>query len=885
MVSVIVLVIFVLGVTVNLSLTLADDIRPAEPLHLEVLQLTSQPKTELLTRFRSQLSLKLRVTNQSGSVLVLNRSQLQLKCEDQSCSLLRFAPSNRLLKEKQDVTDGETIEGWISFEVSRPTSSEPTLEFIWNVKGTVQSIDLNQELRRLIQARVVHVGYQNRIAVLSINRPIDLMTLWVLDEQLRSLKKQGVERLVLAANAEKARRLPGPIANWLQLANGTAQTARRKTVRGFPLPSRFLEFHVTGLQYGKSTAGQMMHRNRELAVAAAARTLYERLSLEDALKELRSSEAGIRRTTLESNIDRLPPEDLTRVLGSVASSHAADRQLILEMLDRISNPMGVEILRATLLSTLHLPPTSSTSIAPETAAVAARTLVRCIVPQTDAALQEIWAAAENIPSLQGTIVAEILRTRDYRWTPLVSKFATGQLNRLSATVAHQEVNTPTTQQDFAYSRLLRDVLQFLHHNDRTFAQVAREKVADVTVPDIQDELLHIVIDTGTIALARDCIAARIDRGAVTKALLEMIHQLPDSDWTIRLSELPAAEGAEKSLRSATLMAAVRCATDSQLNTIIDDIGQFDSSARAQLFRQLIAMEHPRCPEVLKESLEGNESEFGMALRHLPIGASPEMLQLVINRYERFLRTASEQGDLDTTAFRMAQQLLRRLIQIDHPEARRMINRSLISPVPGIREEAGQQRAAHVNRSRTRRQKRDVWALKRDRKYAEALEKVNALLGQDPFCADFLMLRASLNLRDNKIESAYADVIEASRLSPGDVITESTIALLQVRSGKIQQGLNYAEDVMKQVPPTAGTYYGWTLYNTACVYGRAIEKQDTVSAEEQKQYLDRAMVLMHQAADAGISDVTHLLADPDLVTLHEHAEWPALVQQIITNKEK
>ena len=46
-----------------------------------------------------------------------------------------------------------------------------------------------------------------------------------------------------------------------------------------------------------------------------------------------------------------------------------------------------------------------------------------------------------------------------------------------------------------------------------------------------------------------------------------------------------------------------------------------------------------------------------------------------------------------------------------------------------------------------------------------------------------------------------------------------------------------------------------------------------------------MCIRDRAADAGISDVTHLLADPDLVQLPEHAEWPALVQQIITNKEK
>jgi hypothetical protein len=883
--AVIAQVTMLLFAAASVSTSWAEDAaKSVGPLHLEILEITSRPANQLLTRLNSRVSLYLKVTNQSGNVLTLHRSQLHLKCDDQPCDDHHQSPPDPLLPEEQTVADGEVIEGWISFHVSRPTSSEPNLEFIWNVNDTAQTIDLNQVLRQLVRARLEHVGYQNRIAVLSINRTIDLMTMWVLDEQFRSLKKRGVERLVLAANAEKAKRLPGPIAKWLQLANGTAQTTRRTTVRGFPLPARFCEFHVTGFQYGKSTAGQIMHRNRELAVAAAARTLYERLSIENALKELRSSEAGIRRTTLECNIDRLPPKDLTRVLDSIESSHAADRQLILEMLDRISNPMGVESLRATLLSSLNAPPTSSTSIAPATAAVAAQTLVRCIVPQTDAALREVWAAAENNSSLQETMVAEILRTRDYRWTQLVSEFATRQLNRLLAAPAMPEDSTSGTQQDFAYSRILRDVLRFLHDNDRTFAQVAREKVPNIIVPDLQDELLRIVIDTGAISLAKRCLTARLDRGTITKTLLRIIHQLPDSSWTVRLSELYSSNDISKSLRSQTLMAAVRCATDEQLNTIIDNIDQLDSSARSQLFRQLAAMEYPRCPELLKQSLDGNEIEFGTALRHLPIGTSPEMLQLVINRYEIFLQTASDHGDLDTTAFRMAQQLLRRLIQMDHPEARRMVNRSLISPAPGLREEAGRQKAANDNRSRTRRQKRDIWDLKRDKKYAEAREKVDTLIEQDPFCADFLMIRASLKLRDNQVKSAYVDVVEASRLSPGDVITESTVALLQVRSGELQQGLDYAETVMKQVPSTGGTYYGWTLYNTACVYGRAIE-QSEVSPEDQKQFLDRAIVLMHLAADAGISDAPHLLADPDLVTLHEHSEWSSIVKQITANMKK
>lgn len=862
----------------------AADGDPAGPLRLELLQLTSEPFSGLLTRFKRPVSLQLRVTNETDSPLLLECARLKVFCEDELCRRASPSRPRLFMDEPQELAPGETVEGWVAFRVNRSASTEPPLRLSWEIGDAIQSISLNQVLRDLVNCRVVQVGYENRISILSIDRSIDLMTLWVLDEQFRSLRNRGVERLVLNVDLGKSARLPPKISNWLQLANRTAMANRRVIVRGFPAPVQFGEFHVCGYQYGNSSTGSIMHQSLELAVAAAARTLYERLPTAAAAAQLDSTEAGIRRAAMESCIDRLSSADLSRILSKVESGFGSDRQLVLELLDRVSNPLGLQALRATLLSYLNAPRDTSVSFASATAAVAAETLVRCIGPQTEAVLAEVWAAAHDNESIRTLIIEEVLRTRDYRWVPLAADFAAEQLDHFSADQSKTDTTTEESKPRVRDPKLLRNVLQFLYNNDPGFVVTARQRLQDVTSPDIQDELLRIVVDAGEFALARECITKRLDHGVISKKLLAMIHRLPDSQWTSRLLELQSNKDFRKRDRAPTLMAAVRCATDEQLDIIIDDVDSLDQAARSQLFRQLITMNHPRCVELLKKSLDGKETEFSTALRSLTFGMSPEILQLVVNRYDLIRHAAIERGTLEGTDYRMAATLLAQLGQIDHPEARRMINLSVISPEAGLRREAASQRQRSDNRSRTRIQKSEIWKLKKNKQYDAAMGKVNALIERDPFDAESLMIRASLNLRDDQVEAALADVVEANRLSPGDVITESTVALVHVRSGRVKSGIEYAEAVREQVPSSGGPYYGWTLYNTACVYGRAIELPD-VSAADSEQFLERAIELMHQAADAGVHDEAHVLNDPDLVTLHNHPEWSSILDQITTNEYK
>ncbi|MFN9968501.1 MAG: hypothetical protein ACK58T_01265, partial [Phycisphaerae bacterium] len=102
-----------------------------------------------------------------------------------------------------------------------------------------------------------------------------------------------------------------------------------------------------------------------------------------------------------------------------------------------------------------------------------------------------------------------------------------------------------------------------------------------------------------------------------------------------------------------------------------------------------------------------------------------------------------------------------------------------------------------------------------------------------------------------------------------------IALVMVRTGHLDAGLQMAEETLALIPDDEGT-----LYNTACVFARAAEAsldQDQLRI----QYLTRATDLLRRSASAGFSDVEHLQNDPDLIILHDHADWPEIVRLVTT----
>ena len=150
---------------------------------------------------------------------------------------------------------------------------------------------------------------------------------------------------------------------------------------------------------------------------------------------------------------------------------------------------------------------------------------------------------------------------------------------------------------------------------------------------------------------------------------------------------------------------------------------------------------------------------------------------------------------------------------------------------------------------------------------------------DPCLSEAYLLRSSLLLRQDRLDEALRDLKRADELCPEELSTRSTIALVLVRQGEFQAGLKMADETLLLDPNEEST-----LYNTACVYGRAVEARE-ISAEQRMKYLDETLRLLQSSITAGFSDPDHLRQDPDLACLHSHAAWPDVLRSVEENQTR
>ena len=89
---------------------------------------------------------------------------------------------------------------------------------------------------------------------------------------------------------------------------------------------------------------------------------------------------------------------------------------------------------------------------------------------------------------------------------------------------------------------------------------------------------------------------------------------------------------------------------------------------------------------------------------------------------------------------------------------------------------------------------------------------------------------------------------------------------------MKAGLEYAEKLVVTAPRDLSS-----LYNGACCYSRALANPD-VSDEQQQRYGDRAIELLRLTIATEWGDFEHLQKDEDLVAIHTHPDWLAVVEE-------
>ncbi|MBL8809384.1 MAG: hypothetical protein JNM43_04325 [Planctomycetaceae bacterium] len=820
-----------------------------------------------------RLGLQVEVENTREENLRLQSSQFSLLVDNQPASLLQ----DQSTFSQSALKKGDKGKGTCWFTIPVP-ASEPKLILQWGgsaepkenngdkapaEKGSVQ-IDVNEVLRSLCKVNVNRTGPEQCLALVTINRNLDIPSTWILQDKLKQIAADGVERVIILPSNGANTNLFDEVATWLA-------TMIEQPV-GAPVPNSplsrpnfsFKALALAGLTTGAPTSpfrsrrAIRQFRTDDEAIAELLTPVYRFIPVDQAIADLRNTKTGIRRAALAGAIDRLTETQAAAIMEQ-ARSGSEDLQLeVASYLNLIPGTQAVDALKELSLKT-------DSKVAP----VALTGLATSRDESAVKAMAEVWEAGSDRPILRSTAVLAMVRADDDRWTPLVASFVDTELKKA---VAGESGTSPLEH--------FSEAIEFLRqrqHSD-TLLRV-RQQVAHVKAPAFQDvliEYLNRINRTEDRELLRTVVSDRMKAAQISSPVRFAAMQIRDSSWTEPLLDEYRKVSETRSMDRVSLHAALLCASPEQLDALLKNRSSLPASARGELLTYLYSIEHPQWRTLAVEMVSTANNEASVAIQLLGQDASEESLQILRQRLTDFVQSLEGTPDASVEGQHHLQMLLAQLAAFVHPECRRQMNQMTRSSNDYIRERAVAQVENARRRSPAYRNLLEEYQFRKAGQIPEAMAALERGIKADPFLPEVWVRRASSRMHAGKFEESMADLEEAERLSPEDSEVLSMIALVRVRLGKIEDGLRAAEDLITQGPKD------WTaLYNGACTYARATENA-SVSAEDKTRYADRAIVLLNLTADQKFNDHEHLVVDEDLLSLHNHPQWQAVVDRAKAN---
>ncbi len=821
-----------------------------------------------------RLGVQLEFENTREENIRLQPSQFSLLVDNQAAGSLQ----DQSTFSSSSVKKGEKTRGTCWFTIPVPTN-EPRLELRWGGAGVSEDgaeksgdeneaegirIDVNKALRNFCKVSVTKTGPEQCLAIVSVSRNLDIPSTWVLQESLRQISQDGVERVIITPAEGATVNLFDEVATWLS-------TMIEQPV-GSPVPNSplarpsftFKAVALAGLTQGAPTSpfrnrrAIRQFRTDDEAIAEMLTPVYRFIPVEQAIADLRSTKTGIRRAALAGAIDRLTESQAEAIMAQ-AKSGSEDLQMeVASYLNLIPGTQAVDALRQLSLKT-------DSKVAP----VALTGLATSRDESAVGAMAEVWEAGADRPLLRSTAVLAMVRADDDRWIPLVASFVDAELIKAAA----GESGTSPLEH-------FTEALEFLRqrqHSD-TLLRV-RQQISKVSVPAFQDSLIEYLNRSNRTEdreLLRTVVSGRMKAGQISSPVRYAAIQIRDSAWTEPLLQEYRKVSETRSMDRVSLHAALLCASREQLDSLLKDRSSLPVNARGELLTYLYSIEHTEWKKLAIEMLATGNNESSVAVQLLAQDASEESLKILRTRLVDYVQSLEGTPDASVEGQHHLQLLLSHLAAFVHPECRRSMNQMTRSSNDFVRERAVAQVENARRRSPAYRNLVEEYQLRKAGQETEALAALERGIKADPFLPEVWIRRASSRMHKGKFEESMADLEEAERLSPEDSEVLSMIALVLVRLGKTEDGLKAAEDLIAQGPKD------WTgLYNGACAYSRATENS-AVSAEDKTKYADRAMVLLNLTADQKFGDHEHLVVDEDLISLHQHPQWSAVVDRVKAN---
>ena len=779
----------------------------------------------------------------------------------QSYSLQTMQP-----EKSRTVPPGGQLSFWLVFPKLGVSNTVPKCKLRLQLGETKKEIDINAVQRALLAMETERIGPRGSLALITITGTMTMFNTQSLVDELDRIVALKVARVVLRWSAD-APQPDGQILNWLQNATNLGQVRNPNDI--FPsLPGALREFHMvkfsdndnnvnTGYR-GNNTGPSRVHATAADAVGAALRTAYLALPRDELLQEIREGHPLTRAAALAFGGARLDAEHLPLIFQWVGDKDLDVQRAALQTLSHFGEAEAVEKLVFHVKRNVE--PLSSTAI--ESLAGS----------RFGAAHEALLVMLKNEPPESKKRIVQVLaRYPRPVWSDTLYEFASdsrAELN-IDAVKALVQVGHPKLV-DILEAGLkgtdkpLRDLAfqTLAGRTDERSEKLAIDYTLDhlKTSPPLQDGFMNTLLVRTKDARALPLLMAHLERTNSDRiAVINLLVQMGDQTVAEKLAEMyPTLQNTEK----------------------------------AQVLNGLRQFRHPKFREFAGAALLTNDSSLvSTAANTLMQEGHPEGEKLLIAALDKqttahlLHNITNALANFGTPAARTA--LLKARESSDANKRTYATNalNQIRQRSPGMQYVAqGIQRMAApvVIENADPKVKPTPQQLEAAKKQQEkeALEFFDLALQLDPQLAEAYAGRGKLYLRQEKLAEAGKDFEKAIELNldPEDSELITGMALIKIVGGKLDEAIKLIEAGREKHKNVRNGLY---LYNTACVYSRAVEylkgHSEVADAEKKiEEFRKKSLADLEQSIKQGFKDFEWMAKDPDFKALRDEAEFKKIL---------
>lgn len=727
---------------------------------------------------------------------------------------------------------------WIIAEQLPDSAVIPELRVSVKLAGKTIRLDLRkiEEARLDLDSEIL--GPRNAVAVMTIRGQLNSVNAQTFSDAVAELVEKKATRLVL--QWDKTAEAPEPrLKAWLELAAQKEPTEEGE-VQAFPLlPITFDE--LTLVKMPASSHGDEESRDPNTypslgeALAAAAKTLFPLLSKAEIAAALNDPHPALRAAAIRFGAPRLDASIEPVILVAARDPKSEIRLAAIAALAEFPSEESSQALLEFVRDDKGEFGAAATRSLATSRYVAHQERLRQFLRQTDREHRQriLRVLAESPrPEWSSELFAAAQDEQD-RWN----------LDALKGvvTLGHEQVIDLLERALSAEQPVVKDY---------AFQILARR-------PDARSE-----------SLALTELLRRLENRPPDNTMQELIQRTRDPrTLPALLKHLDA--GRDRSAVIAALGAVGETATGDRL---VSQFDKFQPHEKAAALHTLKSLRHPELLKLAGSVLRTNDASLLSSGSQLLVQeGSSAACEQIVDGLKHHLGKGRERGDyalsvlcnaLASFSDPLAIETLKELQASKDSTVRRM-GRDALNQVRA-RSPAFQ----YVYQAQEHAEAED-WG-EADTLYTFAIEL-------DPELPQGWSGRGNVRLRQNRFPDAGKDFEAAMRLDPDSTMGITGLALVWVMTGREEEGL--ALVAKRRADFANDALY---LYNSACVYGRAIEnlraRPDSPENDKRKQELRKlALRDLEASMRSGFDDVDWMLKDPDLKSLQADEEFLKLIR--------